>query len=171
MKATKTVRVNFLRVYPETREVESSVNKVKGLRAGALVLIDMLPKSDGQSESNAIELSPKQLANLASMHGIRSTGREMYNDLAGYVQVGKSAAVISFEEHKKGDTYIDGDGAEQKYTKTSTNCNVDSVILPDKVSEKIVNAIIDKNINWKDQDDLIAKLTGNVLETALDGVK
>jgi hypothetical protein len=171
MKTIKNLRVNFLRVYPEVREVESSVTKTKGKRAGALVLMDMLPHSDDQAEANAIELSPKQLDNLASMHGIRSTGREAWNDLAVYIGVGKSVAVVSAEEHKKGDTYIDADSNEQKYTKTSTNCGVDSIILPDKVTNTLVEKTIEKNINWKDQDDLIARLTGDVDKTEINGVK
>jgi hypothetical protein len=170
MKTISKLRVNFLRVYPEVRDVVSAVNGVKGKRAGALVLMENLPKSDGQDSSNVITLSPKQLNNLASMHGIRSTDRESWNDLAIYIGVGKSVAVVSSEEHKKGDTYVDGDGAEQKYTKTSTNAGVDSIILPDKVTNTLVEKTIEKNINWKDQDDIIARLTGSS-EPELAGVK
>lgn len=171
MKTIKTVRVNFLRVYPTEREVTSSVNSVKGTRAGALVLMDILPHSEGQKENNAIELSGKQLNNLASMHGIRSTGREAWNDLAIYLGVGKSVAVLSCEEHKAGDKYINGEGVEQAYTQTSTNCNVDSVVLPDKVTNTLVEKTIEKNINWKDQDDLVSKMLGTVGEPELQGVK
>jgi len=171
MKTIKTVRVNFLRVYPTEREVESAVNKVKGTRAGALVLMDILPHSEGQAENNAIELSGKQLNNLASMHGIRSVGREAWNDLAIYLGVGKSVASLSCTEHQKGDKYVDGEGVEQEYTKTSTNCNVDSVILPDSVTKTLVDKTIEKNINWKDQNSLIDELLKGKSEPVLEGVK
>lgn len=173
MKAIKNVRVNFLRVYPTERETVSSVNGVKGTRAGALVLMDTLPKSEGQSDNNAIELSGKQLNNLASMHGIRSIGREAWNDLSIYIGVGKSVAVLSCEEHKADDKYIDKDGVEQSYTKTSTFCNVDSVVLPDRVSTALIEKTIEKNINWKDQDDVIDSLLkgAGISAPALEGVK
>lgn len=172
MKTIKNVRVNFLRIYPVERDVVSSVNGVKGTRAGALVLMDTLPKSDGQADNNAIELSGKQLNNLASMHGIRSTGREAWNDLAIYVGVGKSVAVLSCEEHKAGDDYVDKDGVTQLYTKTSTFCNVDSIVLPDRVSTALIERTIEKNINWKDQDDVISSLLGNPASALVpEGVK
>jgi len=180
MKKIAIVPVNFLRIYPEERSVESAVNKVKGTRAGALVFREMLPKSEGQSDNNAIELSGKQITNLASMHGnaIRGKGRDGWLDLATYVGVCKSVATISYEEHVKGDKYVDSEGNEQVYTKTTMHCNVDSIVLPDKVTDVILTKTIEKNINWKDQASLIDQILNPtntdpliVKEPAVDGLK
>ena len=170
MKKIAIVPVNFLRIYPEERSVESAVNKVKGTRAGALVFREMLPKSEGQSDNNAIELSGKQITNLASMHGnaIRGKGRDGWLDLATYVGVCKSVATISYEEHVKGDKYVDANDEEQVYTMTSTHCNVDSIILPDDITKTVVEQTIQKNINWKDQKSIIDRImnpAGNIPTT------
>lgn len=173
MKTIKTVRVNFLRVYASEREVISKVNKVKGTRAGALVLMDVLPHSGTQKENNVIELSGKQLDNLASMHGIRSTGRSAWNDLAIYIGVGKSVAVVSCEEHQAGEIYYDSNKDEQKYTETTTFCSVDSIVLSDKVTALLIEKTVEKNINWKDQDDLVAKMLAGegAVPVAVDGIQ
>lgn len=164
MKTVKTVRVNFLRIYPVEREV-TSTNGVKGIRAGALVLID-----EPAAGVTAIELSPKQLTNLASMHGIRTTGRESWNDLAVLTGVGKSVATVSCEEHKAGDKYVDKDGNEAAYQKTYTACGVDSIILPDRVTTAFVERVIAKNCNFREQDDLLTALAG-VNESVIPGVQ
>lgn len=162
MKVTKRMPVNYLRIYPVEREVTSAVNGVKSLRAGALILLENLPASNGQKASNAMELSGKQLDNLASMHGIRATGRKGWLQLATLVQVGKSACAVSFEEHTAGDTYVDTTGVEQKYTKTSTNSTLDSIILPDKVTAKMVDKTIDAIINWEEEDSVSKLLKGEL---------
>lgn len=171
MKTIKTVGVNFLRIYPVEREVTSSVNGVKGTRAGALILRENLPASAGQNASNAVELSGKQLDNLASMHGIRATGRKGWSQLATLVGVGKSACTISCEEHAKGDKYVDREGVEQEYTKTSTNCNVDSIVLSDKVVSMLQAKTIDAIINWDEEDSLTAILNPSVNEPVVADVK
>jgi len=164
MKVTKRMPVNFLRIYPVEREVTSAVNGIKSLRAGALVLLENLPASSGQKESNAMELSGKQLDNLASMHGIRATGRKGWMQLATLVGVGKSACAVSCEEHKAGDTYVDSTGVEQKYTKTSTNSTLDSIILPDRVTSKMIDRTIDAIINWEEEDSVSKLLKGETAE-------
>lgn len=161
MKTVKRMLVNYLRIYPVEREVTSSVNGVKSLRAGALILLENLPKSEGQKDANAMELSAKQLDNLAGMHGIRATGRKGWLQLSTLVGVGKSACAVSFEEHKAGDTYVDATGAEQKYTKTSTQSTLDSVILSDRITNKMVDATIDAIINWEEEDTVSQLLRGN----------
>jgi hypothetical protein len=164
MKVTKRMSVNYLRIYPVEREVVSAVNNVKSLRAGALILLENLPASNGQKESNAMELSGKQLDNLASMHGIRAIGRKGWLQLATLVGVGKSACAVSFEEHKAGDPYVDSTGAEQKYTKTSTNSTLDSIILSDKITSKMVDRTIDAIINWEEEDSVSKLLKGDAVE-------
>jgi hypothetical protein len=158
---TKKMLVNYLRVYPVEREVVSSVNKVKGLRAGALILMENLPKSEGQAESHVITLSGKQLDNLAGMHGIRAIGRKGWLQLSTLVGVGKSACVVSYQEHKAGEKYIDASGAEVPYTKTSTQSTLDSIILSDRITNKMVDATIDQIINWEEEDTVSKLLKGN----------
>jgi hypothetical protein len=170
MKNIVTLPVNFLRIYPVEREV-TSVNGVKGTRAGALVLRATLPHSAGQKENNAIELSAKQLDNLASMHGIRATGRKGWSQLQTLVGVGKSACVVSAEEHQKGDVYVGTDGAEKEYTMTSTNCGLDSIVLPDKVTSAMIAKTIDAIINYEEEDAIGAILGANVEEAVVEGVK
>lgn len=173
MKNIVTLPVNFLRIYPTERDV-TSVNGVKGKRIGALVLRANLPKSAGQKDANAIELSAKQLDNLASMHGIRATGRKGWSQLQTLVGVGKSACVISAEEHQKDDKYVDPAGVEQAYKQTSTNCGLDSIVLPDKVTSAMIAKTIDAIINYEEEDAIDKILNGNgggVLEPALEGVK
>lgn len=162
MKTTRKMLVNYLRIYPTEREVVSAVNGVKGLRAGALILMENLPTSDGQRASNAMELSGRQLDNLAGMHGIRAVGRKGWLQLSTLVGVGKSACVVSFEEHKAGDKYVDATGTEQKYTKTSTQSTLDSIILPDRIVNKIVDATIESIINWEEEDSVTKMLRGSV---------
>jgi hypothetical protein len=164
MKTVKRMLVNYLRIYPVEREVTSTVNGVKSLRAGALILLENLPASNGQKASNAMELSGKQLDNLAGMHGIRATGRKGWLQFSTLVGVGKSACAVSFEEHQAGDTYVDATGAEQKYTKTSTQSTLDSVILPDRIVNKIVDATIDAIINWEEEDTVTKMLRGSAEE-------
>lgn len=163
MKTIKAVRVNHLRIYPAEREVISAVSKTKGTRAGALVFAENLPASEGQTPTNVLQLSGKQLDNLASMHGIRSTGRKGWNQLAILIGVGKSAAFVSSEPHKKGDKYVDRDGVEQEYTQDSTSNNVDSVILPEKVTNALVENTIREIISWEDETASVAALLeGNI---------
>ena len=176
MKNTKRMLVNYLRIYPVEREVTSSVNGVKGVRAGALILMENLPASEGQKESNAMELSGKQLDNLASMHGIRATGKKGWLQLATLVDVGKSACAVSFQEHNAGDKYVDAKGAEQVYTKTSTASTLDSIILPDRVKNKMIDATIDAIINWEEEDDISKMLRASAEEETanvpvVEGVK
>jgi hypothetical protein len=165
MKKIVRVLVDHLRIYPEERDVVSAVSKTKGTRAGALVLVDVLPCSEGQSATNALQLSGKQLTNLASMHGnaIRGIGKEAWLDLSTYVGVQQSVASITCEDHKKGDTYVNSDGEEQEYTQDSTSYSVNSIALPDMVTEKVITMTIEKNINWKNPGSLVAKLLGNVV--------
>jgi hypothetical protein len=173
MKKIVRVLVDHLRIYPEEREVTSAISKTKGTRAGALVLVDLLPCSEGQSATNALQLSGKQIANLASMHGnaIRSTGKEAYMDLSTYVGVQQSVASITCEEHKKGDKYVDSEGEEKEYTQDSTSYSVNSIALPDKITDKVVAMTIEKNINWKTPDSLVSKLLGNMVPSAVEGVE
>jgi hypothetical protein len=155
MKNINVLKVQGLRLYANPVEVESAVSKTKSLRYGALILGEMLPKSAGQDEANAVQLSLKQLDNLCAGCGIPTTGKPAWNILQGYLLRG-GHAYVSSEEHKEGDTYVDtATGEERKYTRMSTNCNVDSIILPMNVVDKLQQGYIDKVINWRDTvDDL-----------------
>lgn len=165
--------VDHLRIYPEDRTVESAVNKVKGTRAGALVLTDFLPASTGQEPTNVLQLSQKQILNLASMHGnaIRTQGREAMCDLATYVDIQKSVASVTCEEHIAGDEYVDTEGKTQKYTKTTTHYTVNSLALPDSIKNDVIKATIKKNMEYKSTDSLVSKLIGASATPALEGVK
>ena len=113
MKTTVEMQVQFLLVYPNSKEVISKVNKVKGIRDGALVLVNDLVGSDGQTPTKSLELSGKQISRLAAMHGITEPGRKGWNALAMIMDVKKSVATITCEEHKKGEKYV-ADGVEHE---------------------------------------------------------
>jgi hypothetical protein len=170
MKTITKVGVNFLRIYPVERKVVSP-NGVEGMRAGALVLLAMLPHSAGQKENNAIELSAKQLDNLAQMHGIRETGKKGWTQLQTLIQVCKSACVISSEEHQAGDSYVDTKGVEQKFKLTSTNTGLDSIALPNGVTARMIEKTIDAILSYDENDSVAALLTDVVAEPIAEGAK
>ena len=171
MKTQKPLLVNFLRIYPVERDV-TSVNGVKGKRAGALVLRENLPSSSGQKVSNAVELSAKQLDNLASMHGIRATGKKGWSQFATLIGVGKSACIVSSEEHAKGDKYVDTlTGEEKEYSQTSTNNSIDSIVLPDRVTAKMIDKTIEDIINFNEEDSILTALESEIAEPVASGAK
>lgn len=164
MKTIKKVAVSYLRIFPVEREVTSAISGTKSMRAGALVLAEVLPHSSGQNPTNALMLSGKQIDNLASMHRVSASGRKGWNQLASLMGVGKSVAQVSSDEHKKGDKYVDANtGEEKEYTKTSTANSVDAIILSDRVADKLVNATIDSIISSWDAVDL-----GDLVEETVD---
>jgi hypothetical protein len=170
MKTITKVAVNFLRIYP-VEQKHVTPNGVEGMRAGALVLLALLPRSAGQKEGNAIELSAKQLDNLASMHGIRETGKKGWSQLQTLIQVGKSACVLSSEEHNAGDTYVDTKGVEQKFKLTSTNTGLDSIILPNGVTTRMVEKTIDAILSYDENDSVASLLADAAAEPVADGAK
>jgi hypothetical protein len=170
MKTITKVAVNFLRIYP-VEQKHVTPNGVEGMRAGALVLLAMLPRSAGQKEGNAIELSPKQLDNLAQMHGIRETGKKGWSQLQTLIQVGKSACVISSEEHNAGDAYVDTKGVEQKFKLTSTNTGLDSIILPNGVTTRMIEKTIDAILSYDESDSVAALLSDAAAEPVAEGAK
>ena len=163
MKTIKKVAVSYLRIFPVEREVTSTISGTKSMRAGALILAEVLPHSSGQNPTNALMLSGKQIDNLASMHRIRS-GKKGWNELASAMGVGKSVAQVSSDEHKKGDKYVDANtGEEKEYTKTSTANSVDAIILSDRVTDKLINATIESIVSSWDAVDL-----GDLVEETVD---
>jgi hypothetical protein len=72
-----------------------------------------------------------------------------------------SVAHLTCNSHSKGETYLDGDGNEQVYTEDGVNSQVDSIVLPKEVRTEFRTRLIDRVMNYKEeQDDLIASLLG-----------
>ena len=152
MKTTVEMQVQFLLVYPNSKEVISKVNKVKGIRDGALVLVNDLVGSDGQTPTKSLELSGKQISRLAAMHGITEPGRKGWNALAMIMDVKKSVATITCEEHKKGEHYV-ADGVDHEYTETSTKFTVDSISINSYAKKKLVDRLVDNILDsWENVD-------------------
>ena len=152
MKTTVEMQVQFLLVYPNSKEVISKVNKVKGIRDGALVLVNDLVGSDGQTPTKSLELSGKQISRLAAMHGITEAGRKGWNALAMIMDVKKSVATITCEEHKKGEHYV-ADGVDHEYTETSTKFTVDSISINSYAKKKLVDRLVDNILDsWENAD-------------------
>jgi len=146
MKTTNSCLVNYLRIYPQPKPVESTVNHVKSLRYGALILFKPIPGDP--SGTTALQLSDKQLDNLCQIAGLNGTGARTWNRLVKFVGVCKSHAVISIEPHKKGDTYIGTDKLEHEYTKDGVNPTIESIMLPEKVTDKLIDAAVEEELNW-----------------------
>jgi len=151
MKTINELRISKLMIYPQPKEVISKVNKIKGLRHGAVVMLDPLPKANGQSDNFAIELSDKQLDNLAAGVGINKKGRAAWSVLQIYLLRG-AKAVVSSEEHKAGDTYTDTKtGQSVAYTESSVHCTLDGVILPGALVKTLQDKAADKSMTWADE--------------------
>lgn len=173
MKKLLIYKVGYLRMYPVAKERTSAVNGVKSLKVAAIVLTDFLPFAADQKQNNVIEVTTKELDNLCQIAGLRGTGEETWFDFQRFIGNATAAkyatATISSEEHTKGDTYVDGDGKEQEYTKTSVMSRCDSIALPDSVSEKLCAKSIDRQVNWADANAALRAMFGAkatpVLET------
>lgn len=149
METNLTVRVDYLRIYDEPKPVTSTVNKVKSLRHGALILLERLPDESGElTGTKVIQLSAKQLNNLAGISHIKGVGKERWDDFAKLMQVGKSLANITINHYKKGDVYIDADLKENKHTQDGSNPSVNSIILPNSVVDAFVQSTIRKQLNY-----------------------
>jgi hypothetical protein len=173
MKNIVVLKVQKLRIYPEAIERTSKVSKTKGMRVGAFIFGDNLPKSAGQSDSNVIEVSEKQLNNLCADCGIPFTGKQAWNVLQGYLLRG-GHAFISAVEHSKGDKYVNSDGEEKEYNETSTSCSLDTVVLPETLVNKLQQSYIDKVLNYKQAEDEMKdflKDMENKPEAVVDGVR
>jgi hypothetical protein len=152
MKNIVVLKIQKLRIYPEAIERTSKVSKTKGLKVGAFIFGDNLPKSTGQSDSNVIEVSAKQLDNLCADCGIPFTGKGAWSVLQGYLLRG-GHAFISAVEHAKDDKYVNADGEEKAYLETSTSCSLDTVVLPETLVNKLQQSYIDKVLNYKEASD------------------
>jgi len=169
---TTSMLINYLMVYPTEQVTISKVNKVKGTRAGALILQDELPRSDGQRASRAIELSAKQLTHLCGMFSgyIRSEGKDAWHDLASYIGNYDSVAIVSYEEYKKGDGYVDSDNNPQVYTETWTKCSLDGIKLPAVVTNTFRDKVMEKNANWTKQTNEVGDLMQKLASKGIGAV-
>lgn len=150
MKQLLQLPVNHLRVYSSPIERTSAVSKTKSMKVGALILATTLPKTaDGEDSGyNAIELTAKQLNNLCSIAKVQGTGESAWRDLSILVGTMESKAIVSITYHKKGDTYVDANGAEAQFTQDGANPTVDSIVLPASVTNAFRQAVIVKQLNW-----------------------
>lgn len=160
MKTTHVIRVNYLRVYPVAKERTSKVSGTKSLKVAGLILLENLPKSEGQAENNVIEFTAKQLDNLCAVCRVRGTGENAWYDLAELIGTMESVASVTAVSHTKDEKYIAEGGVETAYTQDSTSCQIDSVVLPAEVRTQMRAGVINKQINWKqnDPDSIVKKL-------------
>ena len=169
MKNILKSQVNYLRIYPTPIERVSAISKTKSVRVGALILADPLPKNEeGElSDNNVIEFTSKQLNNLCTVAQLRGVGEPTWRDLARLIGTMESKAVISVSFHKKGDTYVDSDGKEAKFTMDGYNASVDSIVLPREVTTIFKEATIKRQLDW---DSAVAGLKDafEVSEPVLD---
>jgi hypothetical protein len=184
MKTIHALPVNYLRIYPVAKERTSSVSGTKSLKVGALIFMENLPKSAGQTENNVIEFTAKQLDNLCAVCRVRGTGEDAWYTLSELIGTMESVASVTALSHNKGEKYIAEGGVEALYSMDSTSCQVDSVVLPEEVRTKMRESAIMKNLNWKkaDQTSIVNKLLGisapnangapnGVASPVLEGVK
>lgn len=139
-------RVAHLRVYPEIREVKSSVNGVIGKRAGALVLDEPI------GDTNVIELSPAQLDDMCGLLQIQRN-KVGWKQLAVLIGTGgRAMCSYTATPHKKGEKYTDKAGVEHEYTKDWNQIQVSSIILNSKVTDiftaATAKAVVDSFSNF-----------------------
>lgn len=124
----QTVRVNYLRVYPEVRN-EKTKNGTSTLKAGAVVLVEPF------EGTKVITLSPKQLDNLTSLHNIQA-GSRGWKQLSALIGTGgKASVMIDVIEHKIGDEYTDAAGEVKKQTANWKQPQISCFVLSDKVED------------------------------------
>lgn len=152
MKNIVVLKIQKLRIYPEAIERTSKVSKTKGMKVGAFIFGDNLPKSTGQSDSNVIEVSAKQLDNHCADCGIPFTGKKAWATLQSYLLSG-GHAFVSAVEHEKGAKYVNSDGEEKEYLETSTSCSLDTVKLTTELVKQLQKSYIDRVIDYKEATD------------------
>lgn len=169
MKSIVTMPVNYLRIYPTPIERESAISKTKSIRVGALILASNLPKNEEGEDSgnNVIEFTAKQLNNLCTIAQLNGVGDQTWRDLARLVGTMESRAIISVSFHKKGDTYVDANGAEAKFTMDGYNASVDSIALPREVTNVFKQATITRQLNWSGSTEALKTLL-DVTEPTMD---
>lgn len=164
MKKVSLIRVTRIHLPATPFEVISKVNKVKGIRVASIIFADNLPRSTNQPANNVINLSEKQMNNLCNACGIPQTGRVAWNILQKWLLRGGFANVSS-EEHTAGDKYVDPVTKEEKeYTETSTSCQIDSIVLPEKIVDKIQAGTFELVNNYRESEDAIAELLKSPVE-------
>lgn len=141
MKNSCIVPVLALRVFESPREIVT-VNGTKTLRHGALVFMSEV------GGTKAVNLSAKQLDNLAGLAGINRTGKEGWLAFKNLVGLGRSRAMVTVEEYKEGDEFILADKTSGKHTVDGTSVTVDAVILADGVVKEMDTKTIDIVNEW-----------------------
>ena len=163
MKTTRLFPVKMLRIYTMPKETISTVNKVKSMKVAALVLLENLPDADGNDSGNpTLQLTAKQLDNLASVCRIKGTGRQAWDYLAECTGSCESVAAITLDPHRKGDSYIGTDGNEHEYQADGVNPTVDIITFSVQTRDKLRAGVINRQVNWNyvnsGMNDLLAGL-------------
>jgi len=167
MKTIRLFPVNFLRIYASPIERTSAVNGVKSLKVGALVLMESLPDVNGDpTDNNVIELTAKQLDNIASVCRVKGTGRQAWYDLAELTGNSESVASITLIPHRKGDTYVGTDGNEATYTKDGVNTSVDSITFGNDTRKELKAGVINRQVNWVAVENNMKSLLAGLNTTA-----
>lgn len=136
------VPILALRVFESAREI-ITVNGTKTVRHGALVFQTEV------SGTNAVNLSAKQLDNLAGLAGVNRTGKEGWLAFKSLVGLGRSRAQVTVEEYKEGDEFLNADKTVGKHTKDGVSISVDAIMLADAtvkaMDEKTIEVVNDWN--------------------------
>jgi hypothetical protein len=142
MKTSILASVLALRVFDSSREIVT-VNGTKTVREGALVFMTEV------GGTKSVNLSAKQLDNLAGLAGVNCKGKAGWLSFKSDVGLNRSKALVTIEEYKEGDEFINADKTVGKHTKDGVSVTVDAVILADKVVDRMdaVNAEVKKRWN------------------------
>lgn len=135
------VPILALRVFESSREI-ITVNGTKTVRDGAVVF---------QTEvngTNAVNLSAKQLNNLAGLAGVNKTGKEGWLAFKGLVGLGRSRAQVTVEEYKEGDEFLNADKTVGKHTKDGVSITVDAIMLAESTVKSMDAKLIETINDW-----------------------
>lgn len=156
MKSKVIATVSHLRIYPSTREVITKKG-TKTYREGALILMNEV------GGTTAIELSAKQLDNLAGIANVNVAGKEGWFLFKGLIGVGRAKAVLALETYKAGDEYVGANNVVGKHEFDGTNVSVEVIQLADTIQNKLDDAITHAVVNWKSMliPDVVAVADGS----------
>ena len=141
MKTSIIAPVLALRVYESEREI-ITVNGTKTKRCGAIVFMSEV------GGTKSVTLSAKQHDNLAGLAGVNHIGKEGWLVFKGLVGLGRSRAMVTVEEYKSGDEFVNADKTIGKHTVDGTAVQVEAIMLADDVVKTQDTELVKIANNW-----------------------